>query len=98
MQFLVIGRDGKDEKALERRLSVREKHLALAGKMAKEGKSLYGGPLLDDTGKMVGSFFVVDFPSREGVDEWLKVEPYVTGNVFKEITIQPCSIAEVFKK
>lgn len=29
MQFLIIGRDGKDEMALERRLTAREAHIKL---------------------------------------------------------------------
>jgi uncharacterized protein len=32
---------------------------------------------VDDEGKRIGSVMVVDFPSREEQDKWLKVEPYV---------------------
>lgn len=35
MQFLVIGKDGTDEKAMERRLAVRRPHLELGDKMEK---------------------------------------------------------------
>lgn len=32
MQFLVIGKDGTDEKAMERRMAVRQAHLKLGDK------------------------------------------------------------------
>jgi uncharacterized protein YciI len=96
MQFLVTGYDGTDEGALERRLAVREAHLKLVESMQKEGKDLYGLALLDENEKMIGSVMVVDFPNREAVDEWLKIEPYVTGNVWQKIEVQPCKVAPIF--
>jgi len=35
MQFTIIGLDGKDEKALERRLAVRDAHIALGEELLK---------------------------------------------------------------
>ncbi len=40
MEFVVIAYDYKDEKALERRMAVREAHLKGAAKMFAEGKLL----------------------------------------------------------
>jgi hypothetical protein len=38
MQFVVIAYDGTDEAALDRRMAVREAHLALAKEMFDAGK------------------------------------------------------------
>lgn len=94
MQFIVIAYDDSDEKALARRLAVREEHLKSAEQMFKEGKWLYAVGILDDEGKMIGSMIVCDFPSRDELEEqWLKNEPYVIGNVWKEIKIYRAQIA-----
>lgn len=93
MQFIVIAYDGTDEGALERRLAVREAHLESAKKMFEAGKWLYAAGILDDDGKMIGSMIVCDFPSRDELEEWLKVEPYVVGEVWKEINVNRAQVA-----
>ncbi|PLT35208.1 YciI family protein [Bacillus sp. V5-8f] len=98
MQYIVTAYDGTDEKAIDRRLKVREEHLEGVERRVKEGHHLYGGAILDDEGKMIGSMMVVDFPSREELDNWLKVEPYVMGNVWQKIDIQPFRVAPIFMK
>ena len=40
---------------------------------------------------MKGSVFMVDFPSEKELNEWFEKEPYVTGKVWKKITIHKCS-------
>jgi uncharacterized protein YciI len=96
MQFLVIGRDGTDEKALERRLAVREAHIALGDKMRDVGKMLYGAAILDEQNKMIGSVLICEFDSRAELDRWLEQEPYVTGNVWHQIEIQNCKVGPSF--
>lgn len=96
MQFVITGLDGLDENALSRRLAVREAHIALGDKMRDEGKMLYGVALLDDNEKMVGSVLVCEFESRDELDRWLKVEPYVVGNVWQKIDVQRCRVGPSF--
>lgn len=96
MQFIVTAYDGTDEKALERRLAAREEHLKSVEKRFKSGEHLYGCALLDDEGKMIGSVMIVDYPSRAELDNWLKVEPYVVGNVWQRIDIKPAVVAPIF--
>lgn len=96
MQFMLIGYDGTDEGALERRLAVREAHIELGDKFVKEGKMLYGTAILDDSGKMIGSMLVLEFPTRADVDEWLKIEPYVTGKVWERYEILPVKVGPSF--
>ena len=69
MQFLVIGKDGTDEKAEERRLAVRDAHLKLGDEMEASGERWYGCVMLDDNGKMIGSMAVMDFPSEKELQE-----------------------------
>jgi hypothetical protein len=98
MQFLVIGYDGTDDKATERRMAVREAHLAGVTKMKEEGKAVYGVAILNDREQMIGSVLVVDMPTRADVDAWLKTEPYVTGGVWKKIEVLPARVPPMFAK
>ncbi len=97
MQFMVLAYDGTDEQALERRLQAREAHVALGDHLVASGKMLFGVALLEN-GKMVGSMLIVDFPTREDVDKWLAIEPYVTGDVWQRINISPCQVGPSFVK
>lgn len=96
MEFLVIAYDGTEDNALSRRLKAREEHLKLGDKLAQEGKMLYGAAILDDKNKMVGSVLICDFDSRKELDEWLKIEPYVKGNVWDKIEIKKCKVGPSF--
>ena len=87
MQFAIIGLDGTDEKAMDRRMAAREAHLKMGDDLVKSGNLWYASALLSDDGKMKGSLYVVDFPSEKEMRAWLKTEPYVVGNVWKDITI-----------
>lgn len=97
MQFLVIMRDGSDAEALERRMKARPAHLEHAKVLKKEGRIVVGGPLMDGEGsdKMVGSFSVVDFPSRAELDEWLETDPYRKGDVWRSFEVMPIRIAQL---
>lgn len=96
MQFLLTGRDGKDEDALKRRLAARPTHLANAEKMKENGSLLFGAALLGDQGKMIGSIMILSMDSREEVDKYLAEEPYVNGNVWQDIEVQNIAVAAHF--
>lgn len=93
MQFLIIARDGTDAAALRRRLAARDAHLANASRLQAEGHLLIGGALLDDDGGMIGSAAVAEFDSRAELDEWLRTDPYVTGDVWRDIEVLPYRVA-----
>lgn len=97
MQFLIIGKDGKDKKAMERRMAAREAHLKLGDEMEKSGERWYGCVLLDDNGKMIGSMALLDFRSQKELREYLKREPYVIGKVWKTIEIYNCEVKNPWK-
>lgn len=94
MQFLVIGRDGKDEKAHDRRQAARQAHIDLGEKLRQSGNMWYGAALWNDDNQMIGSMLLMDFSSREELDDWLKEEPYVTGKVWQKIEIHKCNVRE----
>ncbi|HWK47155.1 MAG TPA: YciI family protein [Stellaceae bacterium] len=93
MQFLIVAHDGKDAAALDRRLAVREAHLANVRPLKASGNILIGGAILDDNECMVGSAVIVDFPDRAALDAWLDNDPYVTGDVWRQIEIRPFRVA-----
>jgi len=94
MQFLLTAYDGTDPGAPERRLKVRSDHLHKIAGLKKSGEFLFGGAILDDTGKMIGSMIVYEFPDRKSLDERLKEEPYITAGVWKKIEIHPFRLAK----
>jgi uncharacterized protein len=95
MQFLLIAYDGKTPNALDRRLRVRPEHLERVNKLKKNGEFIFGGAILDDKGKMIGSAIVYDFPDRTTLDERLNEEPYVTEGVWQKIEIMPFQLANI---
>ena len=87
MQFVIIGLDGTDVDAPARRQSVRSDHIAFGEELLKSGSLLYGAVLLNDNGTMKGSMYVVDFESEVEFKEYLKIEPYIIGKVWQNVTI-----------
>lgn len=96
MQFVVIAHDYKD--GLKRRLEVRAQHIALGDKMKAEGTFLYGVAMLSDNGMMKGSLEVLEFSSRNELDKYLEIEPYVVNNVWEKVEIIPCKVGPSFTK
>lgn len=52
--------------------------------------------ILDEEEKMIGSMMVVEYPSREELNQWLKEEPYVTGKVWEKIEVRQCKVPALF--
>ena len=96
MEYAVIAYDATDEGALERRMAVRESHMDVVKGLREQGHMIHGGALLDDAGKMIGSIIIADFPTRDAFDAWLNNDPYVTGNVWKDIQVVPFKTAPAF--
>lgn len=95
MQFLLLAYDGTDPEALQRRLNVREEHLKRISLLKNSGEFLFGGAILDNNGKMIGSMIVYDFPDRQSLEERLKDEPYLTEKVWEKTEIQPFRLAKI---
>ena len=91
MQFMITAYDGTDSEALARRMSVRPRHLENMLKVMEQYKVLCAGGITTDKGAPIGSFLVMDFPSRELLDKYLETEPYVTEKVWQDIKIENCN-------
>jgi uncharacterized protein YciI len=96
VQFAVIGLDGTDTNALNRRMAARDAHLNLAKTLKDQNHLLHATALLDDSEKMMGSVMIVDFKSREDLDNWLKVEPYMVGKVWAKVEVRGCMVSPLF--
>jgi len=97
MYFVLIGHDGTDSEAMERRLAARPAHLEAAKALKEEGILLYGGPLLSEEGNMKGSILVLKYPSEEALrTEYLATEPYITGDVWRTIELYPHKPSDFF--
>lgn len=97
MQFILIAWDGEDSEALDRRMKVRQNHLDNIEIMKKSGEFIFGGAILDDSGKMIGSTILYELPDRKTLDERLKDEPYLTNGVWKKVDIRPFRLAKIGK-
>jgi uncharacterized protein len=95
MQFILMAYDGEDQGALERRMQVREEHLRKIEELKKSGEFLFGGAILDNDGKMIGSMIMYEVPDRQTLDEKLRDEVYMTHDVWKKVSIHPFRLAKI---
>ncbi|KJL47358.1 YciI-like protein [Microbacterium hydrocarbonoxydans] len=92
VEYLITAWDGTDAGALGRRLAVRDAHLAGAQRLAENGELLSGGAILDDDGRMIGSSMHVAFADEASFRAWYDAEPYVTGDVWRDVTVRSMRI------
>jgi len=91
MQFIVTAHDGAN--MLEKRMEVRPRHLE---GMAKLGTHVVcAGGLLDEAGKLKGSVLILNFESREELDQYLKNEPYVLEHVWETIDVETINVVMI---
>ena len=85
MLFVLMGMDRPGDGAEVRRRN-RAAHLQFV--VENESKFRYGGALLDDDQKMVGSLMMVELPDRRALDEFLKTEPYSRAGLFDPYVVK----------
>lgn len=88
MQFVIKAYDG--EGMLDKRMEVRPRHLE--GMQRLRSHVICAGGLLDDKGKMKGSMLVMEFESREQLDDYLANEPYVQEHVWETIEVERINV------
>lgn len=96
-QFMIQAKDYADSEALQRRLSVRETHLARMREEKAKEVFIIGGALLNEDGNMIGSMILLSLPDEAAVWEWIEIDVYRTGKVWNEIAVSPFRIASVWK-
>src|SRR5947209_7941805 len=87
MQYVVIGLDGTDKDAPVRRQAARADHINRGEELLAAGNIWYGAALLNNDGSTKGSIYIVSFKSEPAMQEWLDNEPYITGQVWQDITV-----------
>lgn len=93
MGYAVIAWDGEDEGALDRRMAVRDRHLANLAEWAADGRLALGTPLFAPDGRPAGSLMLLEVPDRAGLDAYLAAEPFAAGEVWKRVETHPFRIA-----
>jgi uncharacterized protein len=87
MLFIIHAIDRAD--ALPSRLENYEAHKAFLSDTSRFGvKIVMSGPLVADDGKtMIGSFFLLEAPSRTEVETFHNSDPFFTADIWKSVTI-----------
>ena len=93
MQFVVTAYDGKD--MLEKRMSVRERHLENIAKVKEKGHVVCAGGILDEQGKPKGSVLVLDFENEDLFNEYLANEPYISEKAWEDIRVEKMNVVIV---
>ena len=91
MLFAVIRHDKPN--SLDLRLSERPKHLLYLETVLD--KIVYGGALLDDAGKQVGSILIIDVADAAEADAFAIADPYVDAGLFATTSVR--QFRRVFK-
>lgn len=97
MNFVINGYDFTDDKALERRMSVREKHMALIREMHTAGTVIFAAAKIDEVGNMCGSTLYLEVESEDEVQSYLEKEIYISGKVWDKVTVELCKVPPLFK-
>ncbi len=71
--------------ALEVRKANREAHLAYAD---EQQCTFVAGPMLDESGQMIGSLVVLDVPDMAAADAWAANDPYAKAGLFQSVTLR----------
>ena len=87
-QFVIKAYDGEGK--LDKRMEVRPRHCEGMEKMKEH--ILCAGGMLDKDGKMMGSLLIMEFESRDQLDEYLSKEPYVVEHVWERIEVEQMNV------
>lgn len=87
-QFVIKAYDGEGK--LDKRMEVRPRHFEGMEKMKEH--ILCAGGMLDKDGKMMGSLLIMEFESRDQLDEYLSKEPYVVEHVWERIEVEQMNV------
>jgi len=92
MYYVIYAEDTPN--SFEKRRSVRAAHLQRLESLKEEGRLIVAGPLLadDDESPTVshvkGSLIIADFDNLEAAKAWAASDPFVTADVYANVTIQ----------
>ena len=93
MWYVIFSQDV--ENSLERRMSVREKHLARLKALQEQGRLLVAGPMpaidSDNPGEagFTGSTVIAEFNSLADAKAWADADPYIEAGVYDNVIVKP---------
>ena len=93
MYYVIFAQDIPD--TLEKRLSVRERHLARLTQLQAEGRLLTAGPNpaidAENPGEagFSGSTVIAQFDNLLAAKDWAAQDPYVEAGVYGEVIVKP---------
>ncbi|PSV13658.1 hypothetical protein C0W93_01540 [Photobacterium leiognathi subsp. mandapamensis] len=93
MWYVIFSQDV--ENSLERRMSVREKHLTRLKDLQEQGRLLVAGPMpaidSDNPGEagFTGSTVIAEFDSLEQAQQWADADPYIDAGVYANVIVKP---------
>ncbi|MGF1726550.1 YciI family protein [Photobacterium nomapromontoriensis] len=93
MWYVIFSQDV--ENSLERRMSVRDKHLARLHDLQEQGRLLVAGPMpaidSDNPGEagFTGSTVIAQFNSLEEAQSWADADPYIDAGVYANVIVKP---------
>ena len=93
MWYVIFSQDV--ENSLERRLSVREKHLARLKDLQEQGRLLVAGPMpaidSENPGEagFTGSTVIAEFNSLDDAQAWADADPYIEAGVYEKVIVKP---------
>ena len=91
MQYIITAYDGQN--MLEKRMEARPRHLENMSQV--KGRIICAGGLLDDERKMKGSVLIMDFESKDLLDEYLSTEPYILEKVWEKVQVELMNVVIV---
>ena len=94
MHFIIYAKDTPNSQ--EKRRSVRPAHIQRLQDLKAQNLLLLAGPLMDSDDenqqKANGSVIIADFDNLETAKAWAAADPYVTAEVYANITVQPFKV------
>jgi len=93
MLYAIISTDA--ENSLEKRMSVRPKHIERLNQLKSEGRLVIAGPhpAIDnnDPGEagFTGSLVIAQFDSLEEAQSWANNDPYMESGAYESVIVKP---------
>ncbi|KJG26647.1 BolA family transcriptional regulator [Photobacterium iliopiscarium] len=93
MWYVIFSQDV--ENSLERRMSVREQHLARLKELQQQERLLVAGPMpaIDNENPgeagFTGSTVIAKFESLEQAQQWANTDPYIDAGVYANVIVKP---------
>ena len=93
MHYAIISQDV--DNSLEKRMSVRNKHIERLNDLKNQGRLVIAGPhpAVDspDPGNagFTGSLIVAEFESLKAAQDWADEDPYIAAGVYEKVVVKP---------